>query len=352
MLTRSDKTPGTALCLLCAVLLLTACDNQSEPRLTLKLLSGDTMGTTWSVKITGLPSHIEIAALKTELENELQAVNAGMSTYLEDSEISLLNRHAGDEAFPISERFYTVLNEALRIARISNGAFDVTVGPLVNLWGFGPVKKMDHVPDEAEILAALAHTGSDKILLDSQQHSVKKLDPAVYIDLSAIAKGYAVDRMADILDQYKIQNYMVEIGGELRLRGLNNRGVPWVIAVEKPDPATRSALVLVQPGQAAVATSGDYRNYYEEDGIRYSHTIDPATGKPVTHRLASVTVVGEKCMTADALATALTVLGPEKGSAFAQQHKLAVLFVIKTDDGFESIATDEFKPYIKQTPAG
>jgi thiamine biosynthesis lipoprotein len=285
--------------------------------------------------------------LQRDLENELQAVNASMSTYIEDSEISRLNRHTGDDALALSERFHTVLSEAQHIAQISDGAFDITVGPLVNLWGFGPPKKKDHVPHNDEIAATLAHTGSDKILLDSEQHTVKKRDPAVYIDLSAIAKGYAVDRLADILDQYGIRNYMVDIGGELRLLGVNHRGLPWIIAVEKPDPATRSALILIQPGQAAVATSGDYRNYFEENGVRYSHTIDPATGRPINHRLASVSVISEKCMTADALATALMVLGPEKGLHFAQEHRLAVLFIVKTDTGFETVATDGFKPYIK-----
>jgi thiamine biosynthesis lipoprotein len=218
---------------------------------------------------------------------------------------------------------------------------------LVNLWGFGPIIKPDQVPDESEILATLAHTGKDKISLQAQPQAVIKSDPNVYLDLSAIAKGYAVDRLAAMLEHKNIQNYMVDIGGELKLRGINPRGIPWVIAVEKPDPNTRSALQLIQPERAAIATSGDYRNYFEQDGIRYSHTIDPATGKPISHKLASVSVINKSCVAADALATAIMVMGPEKGLEFAKQHDLAVLFVVKVKDGFNSIATNQFKPYIK-----
>ncbi|MBN1379105.1 MAG: FAD:protein FMN transferase [Gammaproteobacteria bacterium] len=331
---------------LVALSILSACDNKPQQRLV--LLGGDTMGTSWSVKITDLPASIERSALNTELQAELEIINAGMSTYRDDSEISRLNQYNGADAFPVSEDFYTVLKEALRVAELSNGAFDITVGPLVNLWGFGPVKIPDHVPSDKDIEEKLSHTGFNKILLlENEQHAVKKTDPDIYIDLSAIAKGYAVDRLAEILEHNSIENYMVEIGGEIRLRGINDRGQAWVIAVEKPVAGERSALMLVQPKQAAIATSGDYRNYFEENGIRYSHTIDPTTGRPITHHLASVSVVSESCMTADALATALMVMGPEHGLSFAKQQNLAVLFVVKTENGFETIATDPMKFYLE-----
>jgi len=329
--------------LLC-VLALGACD--SETRHHLAQFHGDTMGTTWTVKITDPPVQPDQVALQKELEDELRSINNSMSTYIDDSELSRLNHYRDSKPFPLSNPLYTVLDEALRISQLSGGAFDVTVGPLVNLWGFGPEPRMDHIPDEADIRETLSHTGANKIRLQAQPPAATKLDPDVYIDLSAIAKGYAVDRLADTIERYGIKNYMVEIGGELRLHGINERGKPWTIAVEKPDPMSRSALVLIHPGSAAVATSGDYRNYYEENGIRYSHTINPATGRPITHKLASVTVITERCMTADALATALMVMGPERGLAFAQQHKLAVLFLVKTETGFDSIPTDAFKPYL------
>lgn len=325
--------------------LLVACDQTTRHQAT--QFGGNTMGTTWSIKITDLPGRIDRSSLEAELNAELEAINDSMSTYRPDSEISRLNKNDTGEASPVSAGLYNVLKEALRISAMTNGAFDVTVGPLVNLWGFGPTGHIEHAPQESEILEALSHTGADKILLDTASHAVRKSDPDIYIDLSAIAKGYAVDRLADILEDKGILNYMVEIGGELRLRGINDRGSEWVIAVEKPDPGSRSALTLIQPGQAAVATSGDYRNYFEENGVRYSHTIDPATGKPIMHSLASVSVINERCMTADALATALMVMGSDNGMAFAKEQKLSALFIVKSENGFESHATEQYKPYLR-----
>lgn len=326
-------------------LALAACDGQAfDHRLT--RLSGLTMGTSYSVKITDLPRDIKPAELQTTLNALLWEVNRSMSTYDENSELSHINRARDQSTKAISPELYIVLKEAVKVNALSGGAFDVTVGPLVNLWGFGPELHEDNVPPSADIQQALQHVGMDRIELDGSPDApvLRKLDPEAYIDLSAIAKGYGVDRLADYLETHKIDNYMVEIGGEIRVKGVNAEGKPWHIAIEKPVPEARDAFKIIMPGELAVATSGDYRNYFEKDGKRYSHTLDPRTGRPIEHTLASVTVLADNCMYADAMATALMVLGPEKSYDLAMAEKLPVMMIVKTASGFEFRVTPMLKP--------
>lgn len=330
--------------LLLASLVLTACDRQAH-RLT--RLEGMTMGTSYLVKITDLPEIVKPAELQSALDALLAEINRSMSTYDEDSEISRINRARGQQAIEISTVLYTVLNEAVKVNRLSGGAFDVTVGPLVNLWGFGPELREDTVPPPAEIQQAFERTGMNKIeLIHSSPPALRKLHPEVYLDLSAIAKGYGVDRLAEHLETLGIKNYMVEIGGEIRVQGINDRGQPWHIAIEKPAPAGRNVFKVIAPRDLAVATSGDYRNYFELNGKRYSHTIDPATGWPVDHALASVTVLAADCMFADAMATALMVLGPKRGYELALTEKLPAIFIVKGPAGLESRMTPGLEPLI------
>jgi thiamine biosynthesis lipoprotein len=183
-------------------------------------------------------------------------------------------------------------------------------------------------------------------LSDSDSPALRKLHPEVYLDLSAIAKGYAVDRLAEHLESLDIKNYMVEIGGEMRVKGVNTRGQPWHIAIEKPSPAGRGVFSVIVPGNRAVATSGDYRNYFEHDGKRYSHAIDPRSGWPVDHSLTSITVLADNCMHADAMATALMVLGEEQGFALAIAENLPAMFIVRSHDGLESRVTPAMKPLI------
>lgn len=338
------RSPFTLAPLLLA-LTLAACDGQAfDHRLT--RLSGLTMGTSYSVKITDLPRDVKPAELQNALNALLWEVNGSMSTYDKNSELSNINRARVSNAMAISPELYTVLKEAVKVNKLSGGAFDVTVGPLVNLWGFGPELHEDRVPPSAEIQQALQHVGMNKVELEGSPDAptLRKLDPEVYIDLSAIAKGYGVDRLADYLETRKIKNYMVEIGGEIRVKGVNAEGKSWHIAIEKPVPEGRHVFKIIMPGQFAVATSGDYRNYFEQDGKRYSHTIDPRTGWPIDHTLASVTVLAANCMYADAMATALMVLGPEKGYDLAIAEKLPVMMIVKTPSGFESRITPMLKP--------
>lgn len=308
------------------------------------LLQGKTMGTTYSVKLYVAPDSLRGLDLYRDVDAVLESVNQAMSTYREDSELSQLNRAPANVPFTLSSDTYKVLAESIRIGEQSGGVLDITVGPLVNLWGFGPDKRVTHTPSEEALTNARNHVGLDKLQLGQQQ--VTKLAEGMYIDLSTTAKGYGVDKVADYLEAHGIRDYMVEVGGEMRISGSKLAGQPWRIAVEKPVVEERAVQIILNPGTNAVATSGDYRNYFEENGQRYSHLIDPTTGKPIQHRLVSATVIHPACVTADGLATTLNVMGPEKAKAFAEQHKLAVYLIEKTDAGFEAWASPAFLPYI------
>jgi thiamine biosynthesis lipoprotein len=245
-----------------------------------------------------------------------------------------------------------VVATALEVHGRSAGAFDITVGPLVDLWGFGGgSKQFDRVPTHAEIAAAAARIGSAALEV--------RLDPPALlkhadreIDLSAIAKGYGVDRAALWLEGNGVVNYMVEVGGEVRTGGRNPQGRKWRIGIEAPELLQQGrAITAMAISGESVATSGDYRNYFESGGRRYSHTIDPATARPVEHALASVTVVAADCKTADALATAIDVLGPDRGLAFAERENLPVYLLVRVGAGFESRHSAAFGPYLENADA-
>lgn len=311
-------------------------------------LTGDTMGTYYSVKVVGAPAE-QAEAMQADIDHRLERVNDQMSTYRPDSELSRFNRHQDDSAFRVSADTAKVVTAALQLGRQSEGALDVTVGPLVNLWGFGPDARPTRIPS-AELLAATrAKTGLQylQVSVDSDGEYLHKHLPELYVDLSSIAKGFGVDAVSEYLAEQGFTDHLVEIGGEVRVSGLNGQGQPWRIAVEKPGPGTGSVQQVVALGNNSVATSGDYRNYYELDGERLSHTVDPATGHPITHTLASVTVVHPSCMMADGLATALTVMGTERALAFAEANRLAVYLLTKTDDGFRVDMSSAFKKYLR-----
>ena len=272
-----------------------------------------------------------------------------MSTYIPNSEISLFNKSTSLGKFEVSSGFARVLKESIRLGELSEGKLDITVGPLVNLWGFGPEQRPEKAPNEELLAATLTRIGLKNLHLDGQQLS--KDIPSLYIDLSTIAKGYGVDVVAELIEANGITNYLVEIGGEMRLKGFKHTGELWAIAIEKPilDPSGEERAVhqIVIPKDNAVATSGDYRNYFEADGHRFSHIIDPATGKPIDHNLVSVTVIDPSSMTADGLSTTLMVMGAEKGMAFAIKNNIAALFISKTEHGFSEQFTVKFKQYLK-----
>jgi len=325
------------------VLLCVGCRRPVEETLT-----GPTMGTQYTVKVVRRPDAVDVATLEKEVQAELDRVDALMSTYRADSELSRFNVFDHTDWFPVSPATAEVVEAAIDIGRRSGGAFDVTVGPLVNLWGFGPSKgPAQRVPSPEEIDEAKSRTGLHHIEVRTDPPAVRKHLPGVYVDLSGVAKGFAVDQVAGLLERRGLENYMVEVGGEVRAKGENLQGRPWQIGIESPVAGVRSLQRVVGLGDKAMATSGDYRNYFEADGVRYSHMIDPRTGRPIAHRLASVTVLDPSCMRADAWATALTVLGPEEGYALAEKEDLPVLLVVKGDNEFVEKATPEFEKLLE-----
>jgi thiamine biosynthesis lipoprotein len=327
--------------LLVVALLLPGCG--PGPQQAVLALRGATMGTTYSVQIPEDPAvAFDRAALAERIKALLAEINALMSTYQPDSELSRFNASASTDWIPASPELVAVIAAAQEVSRASDGAFDATVGPLVNLWGFGPRVTADALPTDAEIAAARALVGWQKLRLRDEPPALRKARPDLYVDLSAIAKGYAVDRVAEVLEAAGITNYLVEIGGELRGRGVNGRGEPWRIAIERPDTERRAIFRVVALQDLGMATSGDYRNFFEVDGERYSHTIDPASGRPVGHRLASVTVLADAAMDADAWATALLVLGPERGMALADAQGIAALFIEHAADALRATASQAF----------
>lgn len=302
-------------------------------------LSGPTMGTTYNVKYVPAAG-IDATKLQQQIDAVLVEVNQLMSTYIQDSELSRFNQWQSTAPFPLSAKTLKVMNEAKRLGELSNGLLDVTVGPLVNLWGFGPQNKPDKIPSIEQILAAKNHIGLDKLQLTA--NSAIKFDPDLYVDLSTIAKGYGVDRVAELLAEQHINNYLVEIGGEMRLAGNKASGGNWRVAIEKPLTTERAVEKIISVGDNAIATSGDYRIYFEEEGKRYSHLINPTTGYPITHNLVSVTVIHPSSMTADGLATALTIMGKELAMQVAEQEQLAVLLITKEADGFKEYTSAMF----------
>jgi len=332
--------------LLLIIILLTAgCEKKPIPW-ELKSITGKTMGTTFSIKIVDDKNlSIDYKSLESEINELLIEINLQMSTYIEDSEISRFNNYDSSGWFKISHDFASLIQTSLEVSKLSSGAFDITVGPLVNLWGFGPELKNPEVPGVNELLEAKSKTGYNYIEVRLDTPAVKKVKPEVYLDMSAIAKGYAVDKVVELLFSYKIKNCMVEIGGEVRTLGINNNDESWKIGIETP--ASHSNIQkVISISDYSVASSGDYNNYFEENGIRYSHTIDPRTGMPITHKLASVTVIHSNCALADAYATAINVMGPTVGYDFALKENLIIYMIVKEETGFIQKITPQFSKFI------
>lgn len=310
-------------------------------------LSGQTMGTTWSVAM--LPGHegSDPVVLKQRLQTRLDQINRLMSTYDPQSELSRFNDQTSTAWFALSEETAQVIELSLAISRLTGGAFDISVGPLVELWGFGATARGEKIPSEDQVRERMTLIGYENIRLRRTPPAVSKQIPGLRIDLSAVAKGYAVDALTEILEQQGISNYMVEIGGELQLSGHRADGAPWKIAIEKPLEGVREVATIFPLTNTALATSGNYRNFYQEDGQRYAHTLDPVSGKPVRHKLASVTVLDQSCARADALATALMVLGEVKGRQLCEKNQIAAYFLIHDNTSTEVYASPAFQVFVE-----
>lgn len=317
----------TVVAALGAASVLAAC---GEPRARAGALTfgGPAMGSAWTVKLAGAVDAKLAARAQDAVREALAVVENAMSTHLADSELGRFARHASTRPFGFSADTYAVIALAQQVARETGGAFDATVAPAVDAWGFGPGRAHRLVGAE-ERGALVRRIGHGQLALDAGTRSAAKAHPGLALDFSGIAKGYAVDRAAAALDALGVERYMVEAGGEVRTRGLNAEGQPWRIAIEQPDAVPQRPHFVVPLAGLSLATSGDYRIYFERDGRRYSHEIDPATGAPVDHALASVSVAAPACAYADAMATALMVMGPERAPAFAAERGLAAYFIVR-----------------------
>ncbi|WP_415176221.1 FAD:protein FMN transferase [Porticoccus sp.] len=321
------------------VSLLSACDRQSQ-----LVFDGRTMGTTYQVKL--VPSEQSVSDdLGQKIQSRLDSLNNTFTTYQQDSELMLLNRAPVGQVYAVSQDMLHVLNTAKEVHQLTSGAFDPTVGALVNLWGFGPENTGNRVPSETDIATELGLLGFNKLQITPDATSITRSSD-IALDMSAVAKGYAVDAVAELLEQEGFNNYLVEVGGELRLKGVKANKDPWRIAIEAPSLERGLVQKVLVPGDAAVATSGDYRNYFEKDGKRYSHTIDPRTGYPLDHQLASVTIIAETAVFADALATGFMVLGADASLKIAEENKLAVYLLVKEGEAFKSYYSSAFAPFL------
>ena len=314
--------------------------------------AGSTMGTSWSARAVLAPGaqQANATALVYDLQRQLDIVVAQMSHWEPASDLSLFNSAPAGTWRHLPSAFYKVLSYALDVARLSGGAYDPCAGALVNRWGFGARGRFDEAqfsaPDADTVAAILARQDRQRIALEAGARKV--LQPGgVALDLSSVAKGYAVDQLAISLELRGVRHYLVEVGGELRGAGIKPDGQPWWVTLEGVPDAGEQAPTVVALHGLAVATSGDYRRHYLYDGTRASHTIDPRSGQPIQNNVASVTVLHADCMAADALSTALSVLGPEAGLELAEAQQIAVRFLVRGAQGLEESSSSTFKAMLQ-----
>lgn len=325
-----------------SLVILQACESSSTQREAFTL-RGETMGTSYSVKIVLSQNKTILDTLSNEIETTLESINNSLSDWKSDSEISRFNQNTSTQFQAISNHFYQVMHEAMIINKQSLGQFDVTLSPLINLWGFGPQTNASQ-PTPSIINEILNKVDQSALLtLKDNPPSLKKQQADVSLNLSSIAKGYAIDQIAAVLRQHHIQNYIVEIGGDLVTNGMNLNEQAWRIAIEKPNDLGQSVQAIIPLHSQAIATSGDYRNFYRQDNKRLSHILNPKTGYPITHNLASVTVIESSAMRADGLATALMVMGEKEGLILANKLDIAVYFITRHDLSYKTSKSNAFK---------
>ncbi|WP_227538061.1 FAD:protein FMN transferase [Marinobacter vulgaris] len=330
--------------LVLAIAALAGCSFEEEQKVW--EISGPVFGTQYHINVVLREDQERLENLADGIEEVLEDVDASMSTWRDDSELSRFNRLEDQSQWTgISGPLHEVLTTAREVSELTGGAFDVTIGPVVNLWGFGPDARPEQVPDDRELSALLEKIGYDKLELKDEPFALRA-SPNQYVDLSAIAKGFGVDAVTRFLESEGLSAFLVEIGGEVRVSGRKPDGSAWRLAIEEPVSQQREINRVVALDSQAMATSGDYRNYYESEGERFSHTIDPNSGKPIRHNLASVTVIASDCMTADALATAFNVMGVEQAKELATRENIAAYFIVRGEDGFETDYTPAFSSFL------
>ncbi|MGH8494264.1 MAG: FAD:protein FMN transferase [Moraxellaceae bacterium] len=332
-----------SILLLMNSLLLAGCSLFEKPEpVTLSGLAFFSMG--WTVKISALPEGKTATQLQHDLQQRLDAANAVLSTYQNDSELMRFNLAPAGQWVKVSPMLFNAVREAQAVSAATQGRYDISVGPLVNLWGFGPDAVPTIVPTPAAIAAVRQQVGWEKIELDAAQMALRHA-PGMRLDLSSMGEGVAVEAMAQYLESLGLHDYMASVAGCTRVRGKKPDGRDWVLAIESPDGSGAVQQVL-KLSNRSLSTSGSYRNYHEIEGVRYSHTIDPATGRPITHKGVSVSVVGGDTARVDAWATALNVLGPEEGYALAEARSIPAYFIFHTDKGPQVRYTTAFHAYL------
>jgi FAD:protein FMN transferase len=312
-------------------------------------IGGPTMGTTYRVRfVAPTSSAVDVENLKGNVESLLAEFDQQMSTYRDDSELSRFNRAPAGEWFAVSKATAEVVHVANNISRKTHGALDVTVGPFVRLWHFGPKAPGDNrapiePPSDAELQAAMKRVGFEHLDVRLASPALRKRVDGLEVDLSSIAPGYAVDHIAARLAGRGIVDFLVEIGGEIRASGKREDGKAWRVAIERPLVDRREMQMALPLSDVAISTAGDYRKFFEHAGRRYSHVIDPATGRPINHNLAAVTVMADSCLEADASDTALLVMGADRGFEFAEQHDIAALFIVRGETTYDVQTTSAWK---------
>ncbi len=323
--------------------LLSACDSGDDgSQAPVTRMQGNVFGTFYQVTLAGELDQPRVEELRSGIEGVLDEVDEQMSTYRDDSDLNRLNNADVGEWVSTPADLFHVLERSRSIGRKTDGAFDVTVGGLVNLWSFGPEARPEETPPQDELEKRLAEVGYAKLELDEDGPRVRR-QADFFVDLSGVAKGYGVDRVARYLNEQGHGDFLVNIGGDMIAQGSRGPDTPWRIGIELPEDGPTSAHHALPLTDISLATSGDYRNYFEEDGQRYSHTISPKTGQPVTHSLASVSVFYPDNTTADAYATAFMVMGTEASLAFAEEHDVAVLTITAGEDDFRTEVSGEFR---------
>ena len=336
--------------LLCACVLFSGCDSATTPATpasTATVLDGKTMGTFWPVSVIGV-DEAKAQALRAKVQAQLDADDRLLSTWKNDSALMRFNHAADTRPWPVSEAMADIVTLSLRIGAKTHGAMDITVGPLVNLWGFGPDKQPVATPDAQAIAAAKARTGLQhlQVINQSGRQFLQKDIPDLFVDLSTVGEGYAADHLARLMEQEGISRYLVSVGGALVSRGMNGEGKPWRVAIQKPTDRENAVQAIVDINGHGISTSGSYRNYYELDGKRISHVIDPQTGQPITHKLVSVTVIAPTALEADGWDTGLMVLGPEKAQQVVREEGLAVYMIVKEGEGFKTWMSPQFRTFL------
>lgn len=332
------------------VTLLAGCD-QPTPVDSRWQAQGKTMGTYYHVTLADPPPGA-LNNLQAQIDAQLAADNHQLSTWQQDTLLSAFNRYQGTEPQAISAGMADIISTALRIGAKTGGAMDITIGPLVNLWGFGPDKQPQHLPTDQQIQQVRQRVGLVhlKLIETVAGHWLQKDRPDVYVDLSTVGEGYAADHLARLMEQRGITRYLVSVGGAVISRGLSDQRQPWRVAIQTPTDEKIEARAVVDLQGHGISTSGSYRNYYEIDGKRVSHIIDPASGRPIEHKLVSATVIATTALEADGWDTGLMVLGSDKAKALAQREGLAVYLITKTDRGFESWMSPQFASFLVAEP--